>query len=93
MSETFQMPNAFAEFRHAEDWYLTKEVIDREGARPITTANFAGLNKLSSISNLILYHPLFGKYTISTIEQFWMFSLDYIVSYQFMTKGPLLPST
>ena len=62
------MPNAFTEFRHAEDWYLTNEAIDREGTRPITTANFAGLSKLSSISNLILYHPLFGEYTISTIE-------------------------
>ena len=56
------MPGGLTGFRNAEDWYQNAEIIEREGARPITTTNFGGLSKLSSISNLILYHPLFGEF-------------------------------
>ena len=61
LSEILQMPGGLTQFRNAEDWYLNAETIEIEGARPITTTNFGGLSRLSSISNLILYHPLFGE--------------------------------
>ena len=55
------MPGGLTGFRNAEDWYQNPETQERLGARPITTANFGGLSRLSSISNLLLHHPLFGK--------------------------------
>ena len=44
-----------------ESLYQTKEMRRRHGHRPIITANFQNITKLSSISNLLLNHPLFGK--------------------------------
>lgn len=55
------MPGGLTGFRNAEDWYQNPETQKRVGARPITTTNFGGLSKLSSISNLLLHHPLFGN--------------------------------
>ena len=59
------MPGGLTGFRNAEDWYQNIETQRRVGARPITTTNFGGLSKLSSISNLLLHHPLFGTQILS----------------------------
>ena len=61
LSELLQMPGGLTGFSNAEDWYQSPATQKRVGARPITTTNFGGLSKLSSISNLLLHHPLFGK--------------------------------
>ena len=61
MSELLQMPGGLTGFRNAEDWYQNPETQKRVGARPITTTNFGGLSRLSSISILLLHHPLFGN--------------------------------
>ena len=61
LSELLQMPGGLTGFRNAEDWYQNPETQNRVGARPITTTNFGGLSRLSSISNLLFHHPLFGN--------------------------------
>ena len=49
-------------YKNAESLYQS----DREqavlGPRPIISANFGNISSLRSIENLILYHPLFGKF-------------------------------
>ena len=40
--------------------YRTSEEIKRFGARPAISANFFNLTNLSSMSKLLLHHPLFG---------------------------------
>ena len=44
-----------------ESLYQTKEMRRRNGPRPLISANFQNITRLSSISNLLLNHPLFGK--------------------------------
>ena len=44
-----------------ESLYQTKDSIQKNGPRPLISANFQNITKLSSISSLLLNHPLFGK--------------------------------
>ena len=44
-----------------ESLYQTKGMPNKDGPRPLISANFQNITRLSSISNLLLNHPLFGK--------------------------------
>ena len=49
-------------YRNAESLYQSDREQKLFGPRPIISANFGNISTLRSIENLLLYHPLFGKF-------------------------------
>ena len=62
VSDLMQAPNILSQLQNYEISYRTSDQMLKFGPRPLISANFMNLTNIKSIEDLLLHHPLFGKF-------------------------------
>ena len=62
VSDLMQAPNILSQLQNYEISYRTSDQMSKFGPRPLISANFMNLTNIKSIEDVLLHHPLFGKF-------------------------------
>lgn len=61
VADLLQSPNILSQLQNYEISYRTSDQMKQSGPRPLVSANFMNLTNISSVEDILLHHPLFGK--------------------------------